>query len=96
MPTTMMSDQATTVALQILSHMAGDEDSLERFMALTGMTLDDLKARADQPTVLLAVLEYYLNHEPSLVAMAEETGMDPMLPGQAHQVLSRTMGMEAQ
>lgn len=94
MPARINSEQAATLALHILAHMVGDEDALERFMALTGMGLDDLKAQADQPGVLLAVLEYYLNHEPSLLAMAEDIGIDPALPAEAHHVLSGTKAAE--
>lgn len=88
MPARINTDEAATLALHVLAHMAGDEEELDRFMALTGMGLDDLKTKADQPEVLIAVLEYYLNHEPSLLAMAEELGIDPMMPAVAHRALA--------
>lgn len=94
MRTALNAEQAEVAALQILAHLAGDDDSLDRFIALTGIGLDDLKARAQEPGVLIAVLEYYLNHEPSLVAMADATGMDPTLPAQAHHALLTASGAE--
>ena len=57
-------------------------------MALTGMAVDDLKQRADEPGVLLAVLEYYLNHEPSLLDMTAALCLDPELPARAHKALA--------
>ena len=61
-------------------------------MALTGMDLEHLKSHAADRAVLVAVLEYYLNHEPSLLAMAEATGLDPALPAQAHRALTGQAG----
>lgn len=78
------------MALRMLAHLAGDDEALDRFVALTGIGLAELKTRADQVDVLIAVLEYYLNHEPSLLAMAQDTGIDPAMPALAYQTLSGT------
>tara|TARA_R110002167_G_scaffold176884_3_gene376574 strand:+ start:145 stop:423 length:279 start_codon:yes stop_codon:yes gene_type:complete len=88
----MKADNAVITALHILAHLAGDDDALERFVALTGMDLDDLRQRADEPAVLLAVLEYYLGHEPSLLEMTDSLGLDPSLPAKAHHVLMACCG----
>lgn len=40
----MKQEQAETVALQALAYIAADEDRMDRFVALSGLGPDDLKA----------------------------------------------------
>lgn len=81
----MERDQAEIVALQALAFVAADEELLPRFLNLTGMSLDDLRetARTADPAMLGAVLDFLLNHEPSLLAFAEATGTPASAPAKA-------------
>ncbi|SFF73753.1 Protein of unknown function [Novosphingobium sp. CF614] len=57
--------------------MLGDGDRAARFLALTGLTPDALRASLGQPATLAAVLDFLCAHEPDLVAAADVLGVDP-------------------
>lgn len=71
------------LALQALAHVAGDEEMGPRFLALTGMDGTALRANADQPATLMALLEYLMANEPDLVATADAIGVKPEQLAQA-------------
>lgn len=66
-----------TVALQALAISLGDEARASRLLNLTGLTPDDLRHRASDPAVLVAVLRFLEDHEPDLLAVAETLGIRP-------------------
>ena len=74
-PTVFNQDAAETLALRALAFVAGDEDLLPRFLAITGMAVDDIKAQAAEPVFLGAVLDFLLAHEPSLMSFVEASGV---------------------
>jgi len=55
----------------------GDSDRAERFLALTGLTPDELRSGLGDPAVQGAVLEFLCGHEADLIAAAEALGMSP-------------------
>ena len=65
------------LALQALAHVAGDEAMGPRFLALTGMDAAELRAKADQPATLTALLDYLMANEHDLLATAEAIGVKP-------------------
>lgn len=71
-----MPDPAAT-ALQALGWVLGDGDRAERFLALTGLTPDELRSGLGDPAVQGAVLEFLCGHEADLIAAAEALGMTP-------------------
>jgi hypothetical protein len=81
------------IGLQLLGHVVGDPDLGGRFLALTGMDADDLRARAAEPAVLAAVIDFVAAHEADLVAAADSLGLAPQsiiaagrtLAGDAHE-----------
>ena len=54
-----------------------DTARAERFLALTCLTPDALRAAVGEPATHLAVLDFLCAHEPDLVAAAEALGLDP-------------------
>ncbi|MBA3879829.1 MAG: DUF3572 domain-containing protein [Sphingobium sp.] len=68
---------ADALALRALVWALGDPTRAERLLALTGLTPDDLRARAGEPAVLAAVLGFVESYEPDLVACAEALGVAP-------------------
>ena len=48
-----------------------------RLLSLTGLDPDDLRQRAAEPEVLVAVLRFLEDHEPDLLAVADTLGMKP-------------------
>lgn len=71
------NNDSATVALRALAVSLGDETRADRLLALTGLTADDLRQRAADPAVLVAVLRFLEDHEPDLLAVAEDLGMRP-------------------
>nr|WP_091142006.1 DUF3572 domain-containing protein [Novosphingobium sp. CF614] len=65
------------MALGALGWVLGDGDRAARFLALTGLTPDALRASLGQPATLAAVLDFLCAHEPDLVAAADVLGVDP-------------------
>ena len=63
----MTPQVAETVALDGLAFLVADPDRLERFLRLTGLEGSALRARASDPDVLRAVLDFLLTDD-SLVA----------------------------
>lgn len=74
---TLNPDDAAVLALRALAHVAGDDDLGPRLLAVTGLDPAELRARAGDPVVLAAVLEFLTSHEPSLIATAEALDVRP-------------------
>jgi hypothetical protein len=68
---------ARTVALKSLAFLAEDEDRLIQLFTLTGMDSDTLRAQADEPETLAAVLDFLLRDEALLIRFCESSGLDP-------------------
>lgn len=68
---------SVTVALQALAVSLQDENRSSRLLSLTGLTPDDLRERAAEPAVLVAVLRFLEDHEPDLLAVADALGVRP-------------------
>lgn len=66
-----------TVALQALAVSLRDEARASRLLSLTGLTPDDLRHRATEPEVLVAVLRFLEDHEPDLLAVADMLDLKP-------------------
>lgn len=58
------------MALQVLAWILSDDKRAERFVALTGISPNDLRARAGDVAVLDAALGFLEGHEPDLFACA--------------------------
>ena len=65
------------MALGALSWVLGDDARAERFLALTGLSPDDLRERIDERDLLAAVLRFLEGHEPDLLAAADMLGVPP-------------------
>ncbi len=74
-PSSPVDPEALT--LSALGWLLGDEDRASRFLALTGLTPDALRAGLGDPSLLGAVLEFLCAHEPDLIAAAEALGVKP-------------------
>ena len=65
------------LGLQLLAHVVSDDDLGARFLALTGLDADDLRARAAEPGVLAALVDFVAARESDLVAAADALGVKP-------------------
>lgn len=71
------SEGAETLALRALAYVAGDAELGPRLLDLTGLDADGLRARAADPEVLAATLQFLAAHEPSLIACAAALDVRP-------------------
>jgi hypothetical protein len=65
------------LALRALAWTLAEQARADRMLALTGLTGEDLRARASDPAVLAAVLGFLEAYEPDLVACAEALEVPP-------------------
>jgi hypothetical protein len=65
------------VSLGALGWVLSDTVRAQRFLDLTGLTPDSLRAAIDQPATHRAVLDFLCAHEPDLVGAAEALGLAP-------------------
>lgn len=82
-------EEAATLALMALGWIVADARRAERLLALTGLDADALRAGAGEPAVLAAVLTFLEEHEPDLIACADEIGVDPAALVAARGMLAR-------
>ena len=65
------------LALGALAATLSEERRAQRFIDLTGIGTDELRARAGEPDLLAALLRFLEAHEPDLLAVAETLGCKP-------------------
>lgn len=68
---------AQAIALIALATAVSDERRAKRFLDLTGIGTDELRARAGEPALLAALIRFLEAHEPDLLAVAQEMGQAP-------------------
>jgi hypothetical protein len=68
---------AETLALAALAAMLIDERRARRFLDLTGLDSDELRARAGEPGLLAATLTFLEAHEPDLIEVAQIIDVKP-------------------
>jgi hypothetical protein len=67
----------SALALNALIWVLGEERRAQRFLDLTGLSPEDLRARIGTAEIQLSVLDFLCAHEPDLLAAAEELGITP-------------------
>ena len=77
------------LALAALGWLLESESRAERFLALTGLTPEILRAGLGDPAVLGAVFDFLTAHEPDLVAAADALGVSPQVLARAGESLGR-------
>ena len=71
------TNDPTAIALRALAATLGEQRLAERFLSLSGIEPPELRQRASDPDVLVALLRFLEAHEPDLVAIAEELAVKP-------------------
>jgi hypothetical protein len=79
---------AENVAIQALSFLAADPARLGRFLAMTGIGPDDIRAAARDKGFLAGVLDHLADDESAMLAFAQEIGLAPDLIARARAALS--------
>ena len=84
----LTQDASQLIAIKGLQYLAGDEQQLSRFLALSGCQPADLRINAQSPEFLGGVLEFFLGHEPTLLAFCAQHSVEPEAIAAAHQSLT--------
>jgi Protein of unknown function (DUF3572) len=87
-------EQAESLAIQGLQHIAGDSELLARFLALSGIDPQDLREAASSPAFLSGVMDFFMGDEPALLAFAASIGEAPETIAAARAALSHDSGAE--
>jgi Protein of unknown function (DUF3572) len=75
--TSLGADAAESLAIQALAFLAAEPERLGRFLAVTGIGPQDVRAAARQPQFLAGVLDYLSGEERLLIEFAAQLGIDP-------------------
>ena len=76
------------LALGALGWILQDQDRAERFLSLTGLTPDSLRAALGEPATQAAVLDFLCAHEPDLIGAAAALDIAPEQLAAARERLS--------
>ncbi|TPW25820.1 DUF3572 domain-containing protein [Pararhizobium mangrovi] len=84
------SPDAEETAIAALGWLAGKPELMDRFLALSGLSVGDLRAASSEPDFLAGLLGFLTNHEPTLMAFCADTGMEPEIVCAAERMLARS------
>ncbi|MEP2735028.1 MAG: DUF3572 domain-containing protein [Erythrobacter sp.] len=69
--------EAAVLSLAALGWLLEDDDRAQRFLSLTGLDPDTLRAAIGETQTQVAVLEFLAAHEPDLISAAEALAVTP-------------------
>jgi Protein of unknown function (DUF3572) len=69
--------EASGIALKLLEYMAVERGYLERFMALAGLSIEDVRNAAADPNFHGGILDFALSDESLLLAFTANAGLKP-------------------
>jgi hypothetical protein len=90
--TSLNAEESSVIALKFIGFIAAEETRLERFLALTGISLGDLKDSAKDPAFQGFVLDYAMQDETLILEFSALENISPQtlmiarhaLPGATH------------
>lgn len=88
-------DAAEAMGVKALQFLAGDPVQLHRFLDLSGLQPQELRAAASDPAFFAGLLDFLLGHEPTLLAFASEAGVAPEDVASAREALQSAFGSTA-
>ena len=83
----MQVDAAETLALRALAWAAANGDAPAEFLARSGLEPEDLRARAGDPELLAAFMDFLLAGDEVLQNLCAAEGLDPNQLQEARRVL---------
>ncbi len=75
--TSISRETGHELAIAALGFLAAEPDRLSRFLGLSGLGPNNLRAAAADPGFLASVLDYILADEPLVLGLAAEIGEPP-------------------
>jgi len=82
---------AESIAIEVLTFLAADPVLLDRFLALSGIGLNNLRAAAAEPGFLAAILDYLGSDEKLLLTFSAKAGENPETIMKAREILSASV-----
>ncbi|MEM8750108.1 MAG: DUF3572 domain-containing protein [Pseudomonadota bacterium] len=70
-------EAAEAIAISALQHLGSDDDLVMRFCAVTGILSNDIRSAAQEPGFMSGLLDFYLSHEPDLLAWTSQAEISP-------------------
>ena len=80
-------EEAETLAIRMVGALAHRPELLQRFLALAGISPDDLRSRLGEPALLGAVLDFVLYDEALTRELAAALDVPPEFPALARRQL---------
>jgi hypothetical protein len=68
-------DHAETVALRALAWLLQEETQRDAFLSASGLSPDDLRQRAGDADILLAVIDFVLGEDARVMAFCDTAGL---------------------
>ena len=90
--TTQDLEEAQSIALMALAFLAEDASRLSRFLALTGIGPEELRAGADTPQTLSAVLDHMMGDESLLLVFSASKAVPAEAVAPARALLAKAAG----
>ncbi len=85
---------AEDIAIKALTFLTSDPERLARFLALTGLGPETIRAVASTPGFLKAVLDHVAGQEDLLLSLADEMGTRPETVVEARRLLAAPGDLE--
>ena len=73
----MTPDAAQVIAIQALGWLVGNNELLPVFMGSTGTSAEDLKARVEDASLLVSVMDFILMEDEWVLDFCDVAGLDP-------------------
>jgi hypothetical protein len=89
-PAAMDEARAEAMAIKALAFLGGSPERLTRFLEVSGLSPETLRAAARSPGFFAGLMDYLVSDEALLVAFAGEIGADPETVMAARHLLSPT------
>jgi hypothetical protein len=80
-------ENAYTVGFKAISYIVSEDDLLLSFIALSGLSENEIKEQLQDPHFLSASLSFLLNNEKYLISFCDDSDINPKDPMQAAQLL---------
>ncbi|BCH59952.1 hypothetical protein RvVAR0630_25760 [Agrobacterium vitis] len=74
---TVSAEHAEQTAIAVLGWLASEPDMLGRFLSLTGLEPQQLRLAINDPEFLAGLLEFLMQHEPTLLEFCSATQTRP-------------------
>lgn len=80
-------ETAETIGAQALAWLAGEPERISAFLSLSGMAPQELMARAAEPALLGAILDFVMTEDHMVIAFCDAAGLGYTVPQAARAAL---------